>query len=90
MTETVQEPTDEAIDNGTDLGNDLWCDLLEFVPGLCEEKRADEVSVAYSLWVNLSRQLVWSGWTFEELSRDLEYHMTDELKDLVKEAGGLN
>lgn len=55
----------------------------QFLDGVPDD--IDEVGVAFGLWVNLTQFLAASGWTGEELAKDVHHHAA-----LATSEGGMN
>jgi hypothetical protein len=52
------------------------------------EKYEEPLAAAFNCWVWLIHYLVHNGWTLEELTNDLEFHVKNELTWIEKERVG--
>ena len=74
----MSEPTDDQIDRGHEIGNELTELVVDLAREESIERDADETGALFCMWINLIHMLVWSGWTEEELVNEVRTHVSME------------
>jgi len=74
MEPQATEITDSEIEVARLFAEELYDGIIENI----SEEDVDDLAVVYSLWTCLTRCLAEAGWSAEELTKDLVYHVTDQ------------
>ena len=80
--EPTAEPTEEALDRGSELGRAMAEGYQSMVGAICEAESeiADPAMVILSTWSRLIAELVWMGWSADELVKDVRFYAEDAAK----------